>query len=370
MRIDVMGDNSIPNRILGKTGLSVSQVSFGCWAIGGPFINLGVDGGWGDVPEEEAKNALLKSVQMGVNLFDTADVYGVGKSERLLGWLIKECLEQGKRREDLVIITKSGLFKGCSPHGYYPLQMRHQIEMSLDNLGIDYIDVLFLHHLDFGPNYKYLENAVNTVNKFRKEGLIRYVGLRGPHHFSFYRNSKDEYNADFKIFSKLAQLIDPEVVTFRYNMFSKTYDQQESDIFSWAEERNIGILIYKPLAQGLLIGSFSSDNPPNFVKGDSRRRKIWFQQSALRVIESKLDIIKSYFNINTKKELVHLCIKYCLSRAKNACVLVGIENEMHAAEAFSVRGLLSREEVHFIQETFIDISDQIDGFGDLYFDNI
>ena len=72
-------------RVLGKTGLTVSDVGAGCWAIGGPFTNLGVDGGWSPIAESDAKEGLMEAVEMGVNLFDTADVYGLGRSERLVG---------------------------------------------------------------------------------------------------------------------------------------------------------------------------------------------------------------------------------------------------------------------------------------------
>ncbi len=355
-------------RILGRTQLSVSEIGVGCWAIGGPFFNLGVDGGWSDIPEVDARAALLKSVDMGANLFDTADVYGLGKSERLVGWLLRECITMGKRREEFIVVSKTGLFKGCAPHGYHPLQMRHQLEMSLSNLGTEYIDIYFLHHLDFGDNEEYLEEAIYTIKKFQSQGFIKHIGLRGPHHFSFYRKTADDFDTDVVMFSKLADLIKPDVITIRYNMFSRTYDRLESDIFAWAKLHEVGILIYKPLAQGLLIGAFSSDNPPVFQPGDSRRRKIWFHAPALRAIEKRLHYIGNYFGITTTREFVQLCVKYCLTRDDRACVLVGFENEAQVEDAFSSNGVLDAADVAFIRSTLEGLEEEVAEFGDQYFD--
>ena len=122
-------------RILGRTGLSVSEIGAGCWAIGGPFTNLGVDGGWSHVPDRDAQDGLMQALSMGTNVFDTADVYGLGRSERLVGWMLRQAPSLGYRRDDIVVASKTGMFRGCGRHGYQSLQMRHQLEMSLDNLG-------------------------------------------------------------------------------------------------------------------------------------------------------------------------------------------------------------------------------------------
>lgn len=354
--------------ILGKTNLIVSEVGAGCWAIGGPFTNLGVDGGWSNVPEKDAKIALMKSIELGTNLFDTADVYGLGKSERLLGWAIRESISLGKHREDFVIASKTGLFKGCAVHGYEPLQMKHQLEMTLSNLGVDYIDIYFLHHLDFGKNNAYLDGAIETVRQFKEKGLIRFIGLRGPHHFSFYRNSSNVFNADINTFKKLAELVDPAVITIRYNMFSETYNKPDTDIFEWARQRDIGILIYKSLAQGLLIGAFSSSDPPTFEIGDSRRRKLWFKAPVLQAIEGRLNLIKKHFNVKTTRELVQLCIQYCLTRYDKSSVLIGFENETHVTDAFQPQERLSDDDVKFIRKVFSNFDEEVNGYADLYFE--
>jgi len=354
-------------RNLGKTGLKVSEIGAGCWAIGGPFTNLGVDGGWSDVSDENAKAGLMQAVDMGVNLFDTADVYGLGKSERLVGWMLRESKNRNIDREAFVVVSKTGLFQGCASHGYDPLQMKHQLEMSMQNLGVDYIDIYFLHHLDFGKNNEYLECAAATIREFKRKRKIRFVGLRGPHHFSFYRNSGGDFDADYNRFIKLAALVEPDVITIRYNVLSQSYNRPDTDIFAWAKQHNIGILIYKPLAQGLLIRRYSSKCPPKFTPGDNRRRKSWFKAKGLQAIEKRLDLIAQKYSLNTTRDYVHLFIKYCLARDANACVLVGFENRDQVAESFCIQGKLSVADVKFLETAFYGISDEIGDFAHLYF---
>jgi len=149
-------------RKLGRTNINAKEIGVGCWAIGGPFINLGISGGWNGISEYEVKQGLITSIKMGANLFDTADVYGYGNSERYLGWMIKNVLNKyEKKRKDVVLASKVGYFKGCSLHGYDPLHIKHQLEMSLKNLKTEYLDIYFFHHLNFGKDDEYLENAID-----------------------------------------------------------------------------------------------------------------------------------------------------------------------------------------------------------------
>ena len=349
-------------RMLGKTGLKVTEIGVGCWAIGGPFINLGISGGWGNVSTKDAKQGLLEAVKMGANIFDTADVYGLGESERLLGWLIEKCQNEGKKREDFVIVSKTGYFKGCASHGFDPLHMKHQLEMSLQNLKTKYIDIYFFHHLDFGKNNKYLKGALERMKEFRRNGLVNFIGLRGPHKFSFYRGKNANFKGDYDSFVKLAEIIEPDVISVRYNMITPTYDKPESDIFKWAKEMGIGVLIYKPLGQGLLLDKYDPHRPPKFQIGDHRIRKAWFGEKGLTILKNRIAIIKERFGITTTKELVQLCIKYCLSRDDSACVLVGFKNKKQIAESLSTHGYLKKTDLEFIKNVFRGVSEEIGEF--------
>src|SRR5690349_11563177 len=162
-------------RTLGATGIETTTLGVGCWAIGGEDFNLGVPMGWSGTDEDRSLAGLERAYEMGVNLFDTADIYGHGRSERLLGQLVGQVA-----RSSVVLSSKVGYFTGTASHGYEPQHMRHQLEQTLTNLRTDYLDIYFLHHAEFGPGDRYLPGAIKTIHAMKEEGLIRAVGTRGP----------------------------------------------------------------------------------------------------------------------------------------------------------------------------------------------
>jgi aryl-alcohol dehydrogenase-like predicted oxidoreductase len=347
-------------RALGKTNLAVSEIGAGCWAIGGGAFNLGMGAGWDDVDEKEAIKGLFASVELGINLFDTANVYGLGKSERLLSLLWKE---KRIKREDIIVASKLGYFQGCAEHGYDLLNMQHQLEMSLRNLGSDYIDIYFFHHLDFGANDRYLENAVRLMIKFQDQGKIRFIGLRGPHRFSILRKQNiNKSENEYERFIYLFNLINPAVIGVRYNMISPTFDKSETDIFEWAAEKKIGVVTYKPLGQGLLLDKYDPDNPPSFTDLDHRSRKRWFEEKGLRILKEKIANLKNYFGISTTPELVQLAIAYCLYKKTVSSVLVGFKNKTQLLEALNISQELTKQDINFIQLNFKDINSEIGNF--------
>lgn len=351
-------------RRLGRTNLQVNEIGVGCWAIGGPFVNLGISGGWDGQNNYDAKQGLCAALKSGANLFDTADVYGFGKSERLLGWMLSKAIQEyGITRDEVIISSKVGYFKGCSLHGYDPVHMRHQLEMSLRNLKTDYLDIYFFHHHEFGQSDEYLDDAIVQMRNFQDEGMIKYIGLRGPHQYSVFRQMVNvNLENSYEKFIRLAKKIDPDVIGVRYNMISPTYDKTKTDVFKWAEDRDIGILIYKPLGQGLLIDKYDPTDPPQFSKEDHRNRKKWFQKDGLSLLKKRLEIIKNKFECKSVKDHVQLAIKYCLSRNETACVLVGFRNEMQIRESLSTSGYLTKEECEYIRNVFQGINEEIGPF--------
>ncbi|MCX8094427.1 MAG: aldo/keto reductase, partial [Candidatus Goldbacteria bacterium] len=158
-------------REIGRTGIKVSEISLGCWTLGGKSWNEGISVGWEDVNEDEVIKAINYAVDRGVNHFDNADVYGNGRAERLLAKAL------GKRNKDVIIATKVGHFKGTAEHAYEPQHIIHQCEQSLINLKREYIDIYYFHHGDFGEQDRYLHGAVDVMYKLKKQGKIRAIGF-------------------------------------------------------------------------------------------------------------------------------------------------------------------------------------------------
>src|SRR3984957_14230585 len=160
-------------RNLGSSDVKVSEVSFGCWTMGGLNWVNGSPNGWANVDEDEIVRAIKTGLDAGVNHFDNADVYGNGRAERMLARAFEKL---GVKSTDYIIATKIGHFPGTAEHAYEPAHIRHQCEQSLINLKRDYIDLYYFHHGDFGPESKYLADAAATMDSLLAEGKVRIKG--------------------------------------------------------------------------------------------------------------------------------------------------------------------------------------------------
>ncbi len=160
-------------RPLGSTDVKVSEISFGCWTMGGLNWVNGQPNGWANVDEDEITAAIKLAIDRGVNHFDNADVYGNGRAERMLARVLKRI---GVKSADVIIATKIGWFPGTADHAYEPGHIRHQCEQSLVNLGREYIDLYYFHHGDFGESDRYLRGAAEVMDELVKEGKVRIKG--------------------------------------------------------------------------------------------------------------------------------------------------------------------------------------------------
>jgi aryl-alcohol dehydrogenase-like predicted oxidoreductase len=212
-------------RILGKTGFRVSAISFGSWAIGGS---------WGTVDDATSLAALNRAIDLGVNFIDTADVYGDGRSEKLIARLLKE------RREEIHVATKAG--RRLDPHvagGYTKANLTAFVERSLRNLETEALDLVQLH---CPPPAVYDDPAVfAALDGLQSAGKIRHYGV------------SVESTAE-----ALAALRYPGVATIQiiFNMFRL---KPAEEVFPQAKARNVGILARVPLASGLLSGTMTAD---------------------------------------------------------------------------------------------------------------
>jgi aryl-alcohol dehydrogenase-like predicted oxidoreductase len=354
----------LPLRTLGSCGITVPALGVGCWAIGGPDHNLGLPMGWGPVDEEEAVAGLATAYLLGARLFDTADVYGHGRSERLIGELVAE---DGVRREGLVLSSKVGYFPGTAAHGYDPGHMRHQLEQSLTNLRTGYLDIYFFHHGEFGENDRWLDGAVRAMHQFRDEGLVRVVGMRGPHRFALDRLDATRPRLD-KVarFQGLFERIQPDVLAVRDNLL--TPQARSEGIFTFAAVHGCGVLINKPLGQGLLTGTYDPAAPREFGEGDHRRRKRWFTAPALAVLTDGLNELRQHAGPTTV-DLVRIALWSCLERSENAVVLVGFSSPEQISMNLSSLGRRpSAAELATAREIMGRVQARLDAGGEVFTD--
>jgi aryl-alcohol dehydrogenase-like predicted oxidoreductase len=221
-------------RPLGRTGWKVSEISFGAWAIGGA---------WGDVSEADAMAALHQAIDSGVNFIDTADVYGNGRSERLIARLKKE------RKEEIVVATKAGRrLPKQTVEGYSRENLTAWIEDSLRNLETDTLDLIQLH---CPPTSLYYHPEIFAMlDDFVKAGKLRYYGV-----------SVERVEEGLKAI----EFPNVQSVQIIFNCFR----QRPADLFfARAKQKQVGILARVPLSSGMLTGKLRPDS--TFAKDDHR----------------------------------------------------------------------------------------------------
>jgi len=292
-------------RTLGKTGLQVSEVGFGSWAIGGPVMANDVALGWGNVDDEASIAAIKKAYELGVNFFDTADFYGLGHSEELLGKVFK-----GKWN-DVILATKVGntlLADGSAGGNYTKKYILASCEKSLKRLQKDVIDVYQLHsariqHLQQGE-------CIEAMQQLEREGKIRFWGISLN---TFEPQAEAKYFIENKIghtFQVALSIINQIVL---------------DEVIPSAVQNDYGIIARVPLHFGLLTGKFPSSKvfPPN----DHRSSRL--NPDLLSVSLKKLDKV---FELTEKRKMAkdYFAMSFVLSHTGVSTVIPGIRNDMQA----------------------------------------
>jgi aryl-alcohol dehydrogenase-like predicted oxidoreductase len=340
---DVTVPAGFPDRIEVPGLGPVSVLGAGCWTIGGAATNRGVPIGWGDVDPDAAYQGLERAHTRGVTLYDTADVYGLGASERLLGRLLHQV-----DRSRLVVSSKVGYFAGTAAHPYQPDQMRRQLETTLANLRTSYLDAYHLHSGDFGDGDRHLCEAVAQMRRFKEEGVVRAIGMRAPHEFATeWATGTGTRAATSARFLHLFDLVQPDVITVRHSLLAPVYRPDETDIFAFAQQRGTGVIIKQALGQGLLTGSHPPGKQRTFPEGDHRSQDPYFRADTVEAVWNAVQVVRAMFGPDPQ-HLIRVALAYALQTSGlRAPVLVGfrdpaqIEQNIAAFDAPLTAGQIS-----------------------------
>jgi aryl-alcohol dehydrogenase-like predicted oxidoreductase len=236
-------------RKLGVKGPELSVIGFGAWAIGGPWR-----WGWGAADKNESIRAIQCAHDLGVNWIDTAPVYGLGESERIVGQAIKG------RRENVFIATKCGLRwkeNGDVYNDISPQSIRKEVEHSLKRLDTDIIDLYQIHW----PSANQSEvRALQEMQRLKKEGKIRWIGVS---------------NFDVSLLKKSIKAGGLDSVQPPFNLFQRDI---ELGLLPFCEENGLGVLAYSPMFSGLLSGRFDKSN---LAADDWRAKHVMFTEPQL-----------------------------------------------------------------------------------------
>jgi methylglyoxal reductase len=324
-------------RPLGKSGIQASVVGFGAWAIGGWM--------WGGTKKNDPEGAIHAGIDHGINLIDTAPMYGFGKSEELVGDALKGL------RDKVVLATKCGMvwykkegakFFDANETGeaeteedkkyevyinLRPAMIRYEIEQSLRRLKTDWIDLYQTHWQDSTTK---TEDVMAELMKLKQEGKIRAIGCSNA--------TMDQ----MKRYQAVGQLdTDQE----QYSMLQR---QHETDNLSFCRTNNVAFLAYSPMALGILSGKIGPDH--KFGEGDVRRDKPWYQKENRPKVNALLDVIRSVAE-DKRITIAQTVIAWTLEQPGCSHALVGARNPHQTiANAKAGEVELTEEELWMIRK--------------------
>jgi aryl-alcohol dehydrogenase-like predicted oxidoreductase len=291
---------------LGATGLAVTPLAYGTWQFGGD---------WGPVDEQAAIAAIQGARSLGVNFFDTAQAYGFGRSEHLLGRALAADLRSD--RESVVIATKGGLRMDGDRlvRDSTPAWLRKGVEASLEALGTDYIDLYQVHWPDPATP---LRETASALADLVGEGLIRHVGV------SNYTTAQiEEFSA-----ARPAETVQPPYHLFRRGI--------EADLLPYAAAHDLGVLAYGPLAHGLLGGTITGST--TFGPDDWRSHSPAFTGAGFA---RNLQVVAALraFAAEHRATTAQLAVAWVLSHPAVQVAIVGARTPAHLAESLDALDL-------------------------------
>lgn len=266
----------------------VSQITFGCWELGG--------GQWEKETDETNLKAIEEALKLGINAFDTAEGYGQGHSEEIVG----QALEH--HRKDVVIATK------VSPNHLRTADIRRSIEASLQRLRTDYVDIYYIHW----PTQEIpLHETMAEFRRLQEEGLIRAIAVSN---FSRAQMEEAEQVANIDV-------IQPE--------YSLLYRSIEHDVVPYCVERDIAIMTYSSIAKGILTGVFHlGDSPRELKEGDFRQGRRLFLPDHLEKATELVHAVKDVADAHDVTP-TEIAIAWLLQQAGVTSAIVGTQNIHH-----------------------------------------
>ncbi|WP_164522213.1 aldo/keto reductase [Halocella sp. SP3-1] len=288
-------------RKLGSSGLKVSVLGFGCWPVGND---------WTEANDKSSVETIREAMELGINFFDVAPVYGFGHAEKVLGEAIK-----GKR-DQIYIASKCGLRWDDSKtitHNLSRESILEEVDLTLQRLDIEYLDLYQLHWPD--PNTP-LEETISTLNELKEKGKIRNIGLSNYNVFLIKEAKKYE------------EIVSDQVL---YNMIDRNSDhyhdlalnyRTEAEILPYAENNNLGVIPYSPLCQGLLTDSFEIEKLDN---GDVRTANSELRGKKLQKNSKKAAEVRQIAN-ELGKPMVQLVLNWLAAKKGISTIIAGPTN--------------------------------------------
>ena len=312
---------------LGTTGLKVSRICLGCMSYGGPNER------WPWALDEEASRPFIqRALELGINFFDTADVYSRGRSEEIVG----RALRDFAARDQVVIATKVHGEMGPGPNdqGQSRKHIFSSIDASLKRLGTDYVDLYQIHRWDYATP---IEETLQALNDVVRMGKARYIGASSMYAWQF---AKALYTADLHGWTRFVSM-QPH-----YNL---VYREEEREMLPLCRDQGIGVIPWSPLARGLLTGGRVKDG------GETPRSQTDGFARHLYAHRDDFDIVERLAEVAKERGLpdAQVALAWLLSKPGITAPIIGATKLGHLEDAVAALSVeLSAEEIQRLEELY------------------
>ena len=311
---------------LGRTGIDVSRICLGCMSYGEPGRG---NHPW-SLPEDDARPFIQQALDLGINFFDTANVYSDGSSEEIVG----KALRDFARRDEIVLATKvrGRMHEGPNGEGLSRKTIMSELDASLRRLGTDYVDLYQIHRWDHRTP---VEETIEVLHDVVKAGKVRYVGASSMWAWQF---SKMLYTADLHGWTRFATMQN------HYNLLNR---EEEREMLPLCADQGIGVLPWSPLARGRLARRW--DESTQRSQTDEFGKSLYDQADEDRLIVQRVGEIAK----NRGVSMAQVSLAWMLSKPAVTSPIVGATKEQHLADAAAAVDLeLSAEETASLEEPY------------------
>lgn len=312
---------------LGKTGLDVSRICLGGMSFGDSkkWIHSWV------LNETETRAIIKKALDLGINFFDTANVYSLGTSEEYMG----RALRDYANRDDIVIASKvsGAMRKGPNSYGLSRKAILSEVEASLKRLGVDYLDILYIHRWDYGTP---IEETMEVLNDLVRAGKVHYLGASSMYAWQF---QKAQYTAEKHGWTKFS------VMQGHYNLL---YREEEREMNPLCADMGVALVPYSPLAAGRLTRDWTSDSK-RFQEDQVAKRKYDATE------EEDRRIVERVAEVADKRKVTRAQIAIAWLWAKGVCApIVGVTKEKYLDDFSAALDVhLTKEEIAYLEECYV-----------------
>lgn len=313
---------------LGKTGLEVSRICLGCMGFGDAsrWIHSWV------LNEEQSRPIIKKALELGINFFDTANVYSIGASEEILGRALKDFA----RRDEVVIATKvhGKMREGPNGAGLSRKAILSEVEHSLRRLGTDYIDLYQIHRWDYDTP---IEETMEALNDVVRAGKVRYIGASAMWAWQF---QKALYVAERHGWTRFVSM---------QNHLNLIYREEEREMLPLCRAEGIGVIPYSPLASGRLTRDWGSERTPRSESDQVARSKYDASADIDRaVIERVVELAAKY-----EVPRAYIALAWLLQKQPVVAPIVGATKISHLEVAVGALDLsLTAEDISYLEEPY------------------